>query len=121
MKAHTYKNTLLQVAQGNALTKTCKRVFLFPTQEKLKIKKNPSLQKNKTSQTHNQKQSSIWTVHNLTTKNSATTEKRRAACNSTFAIGGVTCFYDTFVVKESAVLRMNICAEKPAHRKSAKR
>ena len=43
------------------------------------------------------------------------------AGNSTFAIGGVTCFYDTFVVKGSAVLRMNICAEKPAHRKSAKR
>jgi len=47
--------------------------------------------------------------------------KIRAAGNSTFAIGGVSCFYDTFVVKESAVLRMNICAEKPAHRKSAKR
>jgi hypothetical protein len=43
------------------------------------------------------------------------------AGNSTFAIGGVTCFYDTFVVNESAVLRMNICAKKPAHRKSANR
>ncbi len=39
--------------------------------------------------------------------------------NSTFAIGGVTCFYDTFVVNGSAVLRVNICAKKPAHRKSA--
>jgi len=44
----------------------------------------------------------------------------RAAANSTFAIGGVSCSADSFVVKESAVLRMNICAEKPAHRKSAK-
>ncbi len=43
------------------------------------------------------------------------------AAKSRFAIGVVTCFYDTFVGKESAVLRMNICAEKPAHRKSAKR
>lgn len=43
------------------------------------------------------------------------------AGNSTFAIGGVTCFNDTFVVKKSAVLRMNICVERPAHRKSAKR
>jgi len=43
------------------------------------------------------------------------------AGNSTFAIGGVTCFYDTFVVKESSVLQMNICAKKPAHRKSANR
>jgi hypothetical protein len=48
-------------------------------------------------------------------------EKRKTAGNSTFAIGGVTCFYDTFVVKGSAVLRMNICAENPAHRKSANR
>jgi hypothetical protein len=47
--------------------------------------------------------------------------ERITAANSTFAIGGVTCFYDTFVVKESAVLRINICAKKPAHRKSAKR
>lgn len=48
-------------------------------------------------------------------------DDRKTAGNSTFAIGGVSCFYGTFVVKESAVLRMNICAEKPAHRKSAKR
>ena len=43
------------------------------------------------------------------------------ACNSTFAIGGVSCSADSFVVAESAALRMNICAKKPAHRKSAKR
>jgi hypothetical protein len=41
--------------------------------------------------------------------------------NSTFAISGVSCSADSFVVAESAVLRMNICAEKAAHRKSAKR
>ena len=47
--------------------------------------------------------------------------ENKPSANSTFAIGGVTCFYDTFVVKESAVLQMNICAENPAHRKSANR
>jgi hypothetical protein len=47
--------------------------------------------------------------------------EKKTGHNSTFAIGGVTCFYDTFVVKESSVLRINICAEKPAHRKSANR
>ena len=46
---------------------------------------------------------------------------RTAAANSTFAIGGVSCSADSFVVAESSVLRINICAEKPAHRKSAKR
>ena len=50
-----------------------------------------------------------------------TTEKEGRRHNSTFAIGGVTCFYDTFVVTESSVLRMNICGKNPAHRKSAKR
>jgi hypothetical protein len=46
---------------------------------------------------------------------------KRQTANSTFAIGGVSRSADSFVVIESAVLRMNICAEKPAHRKSANR
>jgi hypothetical protein len=50
-----------------------------------------------------------------------TTEKEGRTHNSTFAIGGVSCSAESFVVAESFVLRMNICAEKPAHRKSAKR
>jgi hypothetical protein len=46
---------------------------------------------------------------------------RIPAYNSTFAIGGVLCSADSFVVSESSVHRISICAEKPAHRKSAKR
>jgi len=46
---------------------------------------------------------------------------RSPAANSTFAIGGVSCSADSFVVVESFVPRINICGEKPAHRKSAKR
>jgi hypothetical protein len=45
----------------------------------------------------------------------------RAAAKSTFAIGGVSCSADGFMVAESFVLRINICAAKPAHRKSANR
>lgn len=45
---------------------------------------------------------------------------RTPAGNSIFAIGGVSCFADSFVVDESSVLGINICAEKPAHQKSAK-
>ena len=41
--------------------------------------------------------------------------------NSTFAIGGIPCSADSFVVTESSVTRINICTEKPAHRKFAKR
>jgi hypothetical protein len=47
--------------------------------------------------------------------------ERSPAGNSTFAIGGVSCSADSFLVKGSSVLRINICGEKPAHRKSAKR
>ncbi len=45
----------------------------------------------------------------------------KTTANITFAIGGVSCSKDSFVLAENSVLRMNICGEKPAHRKSAKR
>ena len=47
--------------------------------------------------------------------------KRKAAYNSTLAIGGVSSPLDSLVVAESSVLRTNFYAEKPAHRQSAKR
>ena len=48
-------------------------------------------------------------------------DRRKATHNSTLAIGGVSSPFDSFVVAESSVLRTNFCAEKPAHRQSAKR
>ena len=53
----------------------------------------------------------IGTTHILT--------ESRASANSTFAIGGVSRSADSYVVAESLVLRINICDEKPAHRKCA--
>ena len=47
--------------------------------------------------------------------------ERKTGANSTFAIGGVSCSTDSFVVDESFVLRINISGKNPAHRKSAKR
>ena len=41
--------------------------------------------------------------------------------NSTFAISGVSCSADSYVVAKSFVLRINISSKIPAHRKSAKR
>jgi hypothetical protein len=46
---------------------------------------------------------------------------RKTAYNGTFAIGGVSCLAESFVVKEELYLQMNFCARKPAYRKSAKR
>ena len=42
------------------------------------------------------------------------------AANSRFAIGGVSCFADSLVVKESLYLYIKVCGEISAHRKSAK-
>jgi hypothetical protein len=46
---------------------------------------------------------------------------KTTASNKVFVKAGIPCFADTFVQGGSSVLRMNICAEKPAHRKSEKR
>ena len=47
--------------------------------------------------------------------------ERKAAANSTFAIGGVSFSADSLVVAESSVLRIKFSGKKPAHRKSANR
>jgi hypothetical protein len=47
--------------------------------------------------------------------------EKRAAYNSTFAIGGVSYSADSLVVAESFVLRINISGKNPAHRVAAKR
>ena len=47
--------------------------------------------------------------------------RRKAAGNSTFAIGGASYSADSLVIDESSVLHINICDKNPAHRKSAKR
>lgn len=39
---------------------------------------------------------------------------RKAADNSTFAIGEISCSADSLVVAESSVLRINICCKNPA-------
>lgn len=46
-------------------------------------------------------------------------EKQRTA-NSRFAKGGISCSTDSFGVNESLVLRINICAKKPARTPSPK-
>lgn len=48
-------------------------------------------------------------------------DRKARTANSTFAIGGVSYSEDRFVLAESLVLRINICAEKPAQSKSANR
>ena len=49
MKSPHTKNTLLQAAQGKRTDQSLQESIFSPTQEKLKNKKSPLLQKNKTS------------------------------------------------------------------------
>jgi hypothetical protein len=48
-------------------------------------------------------------------------DERTTATNTGLAKVAVQCSADSFVDTESLVLRINICAKKPAHRKSANR
>ncbi len=48
-------------------------------------------------------------------------ERSKPAANMGFAIAGVPCFTDTFVVSGSSVLRMKFSAKTPRHRKPPKR
>ncbi len=48
-------------------------------------------------------------------------DDRKAAANSTLAIGGVSSPLDSFVVAESSVHRMKFTAQKPDLRKAATR
>jgi len=48
-------------------------------------------------------------------------QRKARTANKGFAIAGVQCFADTFVDNQTLVLRINIYAEKPTHRKPANR
>ena len=45
----------------------------------------------------------------------------KPTANSTFAIGGVSCSADSFVVQQTVVLRIKICGENPPLRQATKR
>jgi hypothetical protein len=47
--------------------------------------------------------------------------KGATSANIGFAKAGVTCFYDSLELNQSAVLRLNICAKNPRLRKAEKR
>jgi hypothetical protein len=84
-------HTHLQAAQADTQAKACKRVCL-PNHTR-------------TAQTRQERPS----------------KERRAATNSTYPKGGVSCSKDRFVVTGTLVLLINICGESPALRVAAKR
>ena len=55
------------------------------------------------------------------TDDKPTTTDRRAACNSTYPKGGVSCSKDSFVDKETLVFQIKFCGKSPALRVAANR
>lgn len=49
------------------------------------------------------------------------TENRNTTANIGLPQWGLTCFYGTFVVKQSAVLRLNFCTKNPPLRQAENR
>ncbi len=84
-------HTHLQAAQAATQAKACKRVCL----------------PNRTG--------------TLQTRHYRPLTERRAACNSTYPKGGVSCSKDSFVVKGSLVFQNKFCGKSPALRVAAKR
>ena len=58
---------------------------------------------------------------NSVTAEKQTTTDRRAACNSTYPRGGVSCSKDSFVVNQTLVFQIKFCGKSPALRVAAKR
>jgi len=73
-RQHT-KNTFLQIPQAIATNPKLQRRIFSSTQEKLKNKKSPTLQKNRTSQPHKPRQTSTLTGCDLTYTDSHLTRK----------------------------------------------
>jgi len=55
------------------------------------------------------------------TLNLNTLDRRKAAYNSTYPKGGVSCSKDSFVVNQTFVFQIKFCGKSPALRVAAKR
>ena len=108
------KNTHLQAATTQPTNQSLQESIFSPTPKKLKNKKFPLLQKNKTSQPHNPRQTSTLTGYDFIQKDDSTGHgRRRASANMVLPQWGVKSFYETFVVKQTAVHLLNFCAKNP--------
>jgi len=122
------KNTLLQAATSQPTKQSLQESIFSPPQEKLKNKKSPTLQKNKTS-FHRTVQTLTYTALNVNRFGQSvckldTTHLRtdsRAAHNKGLPKAGMTSFYDSFVLNRTLVFQMNGSAEIPRLRQAPNR
>ena len=128
MKSPHTKNTLLQFAQGNRTNQKLQESIFSLTQEKLKNKKSPTLQKNKTSFPRNVQTLRVTALNvnrfeqSVCKRDTKTLRTdRRASGNSGFKklavqwLNELLCFVLSVVLADSFVLR-NRQLLKPAKR-----
>ena len=127
-KANAQNNTLLQFAQGNRTNQKLQESIFSSTQEKLKNKNIPTLQKNKTSfhrtletLKETDLNANCFEKSGYKLDTSTLRTDRRASGNSTYPKGGVSCSKDSFMVNQTLVFQIKFCGKSPALRVAAKR
>jgi hypothetical protein len=113
----------LQAATSQPTKQSLQESIFSSPQEKLKNKKFPSLQKNKTSLPHNLRQSVTLTGYSIVQMDGLTgQERRRASANMGLASCGVKCLNSSsvFQINFSAGLTV-LCPEIPHERQAQKR
>ena len=118
----------MQFAQGNRTNRKLQESIFSSTQEKLKNKNIPTLQKNKTSfhrtlETLKETDLNANCFEKSGYKHDTSTLRtdRRASGNSTYPKGGVSCSKDSFMVNQTLVFQIKFCGKSPALRVAAKR
>ena len=122
-KSQRTKNTLLQAATSQPTKQSLQESIFSPIQEKLKNKINPSFQENKTSLTHNPRQTSTLTGYDFMQMDGVTGQgRRRASANMGLASCGVKCLNSSsiFQINFGAGLTV-LCLEIPHERQAQKR
>ena len=111
-KTSLTKNTHLQADTSQPTNKSLQESIFSPTQEKLKNKKKPPFQKNKTSQPHNPRQAITLTGYYIRQMDTTIGQgRRRASANSIYPqvvvtwLNQVQCFYQSLYLTDSEVLQ----------------
>ena len=123
MKCPNTKNTLLQAATSQPTKQSLQESIFSSIHEKLKNKKFPTLQKNKTSLPHKPRQVSTLTGYDIMQIDGLTGQgRRRASANMGLASCGVKCLNSSvvFQINFSAGLTV-LCPEIPHERQAQKR
>lgn len=120
-KSQRTKNTLLQAATSQPTKQSLQESIFSSTQEKLKNKKFPSLQKNKTSQPHNLRQTGTLTGYSIVQMDGLTGQgRRRASANRQFCNSrGFLQFLNIYAFYFHLCFYLKFVLFNPCHRKAA--